>query len=225
MEERFSLVSDKIRTLFQLDDAISSEFAWRKKELSLLKTMVVSNKSKTAVVDSYIRMALPLLYAHWEGFVKAISISYLEYVVRQQMKINEAADCFVALATKKILYDTGESEKIRFQIELIQFLREHGDEKCTFNWKGAINTKSNLKSHVFKEIVQAIGLDYSLHKTKEVLIDEKLLGNRNRIAHGKFLLVDAKDYLLIHDEVFNLMMTFHNQVSNAALSREYELSA
>ncbi len=67
----------------------------------------------------------------------------------------------------------------------------------------------------------ALGLDYSRFATKEKLIDEKLLKNRNSIAHGQYLLVSFAEYIDLHDEVLGIMQDFYNQVENSAFSGGY----
>jgi hypothetical protein len=75
---------------------------------------------------------------------------------------------------------------------------------------------------VLREIALLLGLDYSRFETKEVLIDEKLLGNRNRIAHGEALLVDLNEYLSLHEEVHGVMQDFYNQIDNLAFTGSYQ---
>ena len=68
-----------------------------------------------------------------------------------------------------------------------------------------------------------LGLDYSHYESKEKIIDEKLLANRNSIAHGDHLLVDCAEYLGIHDEILALMQLFYDQIDNAARMKMYQL--
>lgn len=73
----------KVRTLSDLSDAMDAEFAWRKKELHTVKSAVIANE-KTANRDTYIRSAVAMLYAHWEGFIKNAGTFYLEFVSQQK---------------------------------------------------------------------------------------------------------------------------------------------
>jgi hypothetical protein len=94
------------------------------------------------------------------------------------------------------------------------------NERSVIKYEFRIAT-SNLSSSVFKEIICMIGLDYSFYKSKEVLIDEKLLGKRNIIAHGNYLDIDEKDYDELHRIVIEMMDTLRNQLDNAAATKEY----
>jgi hypothetical protein len=205
-----------IRTLSDLQQEMSADFAWRKKELHNLKAMVLSN-GKRHTRDMTIRAAVTLLYAHWEGFIKRVGSAYLEFVARQRLQNDELNDHFLAVAVAKIIRDATAASKPKKCLELVAFFRSEGTSRCKLPWKEGVPTKSNLKSEVLQEIVAMLGLDYSRFATKEKLLDEKLLKNRNQIAHGQYLLVDQAEYLDLHDEVLGMMQDFYNQVENAAL--------
>jgi len=62
----------KIRTTEQLVDGVSTEISWRRKELTDLKSLVQKMAGVRSREDTITRAAFALLYAHWEGFVKAM---------------------------------------------------------------------------------------------------------------------------------------------------------
>jgi hypothetical protein len=66
-------------------------------------------------------------------------------------------------------------------------------------------------------------LDYTFFATKEKLIDEQLLANRNSIAHGQHCMVDAEEYLSLHDEILGAMQNFYDQIENAVILGSYKL--
>ena len=70
----------KIRTARQLRVALSAELIWRKKELATIRSLIRSKKWTTDQRNAIIRSAITVLYAHWEGFVKAAASAYLEFV-------------------------------------------------------------------------------------------------------------------------------------------------
>ena len=70
-----------------LSKKLYEEFSWRRKELTLLKSKIPIEKN--SVQSAMLRSALPLLYAHWEGFVKLTMSYYLEFVSRKHLKHNE----------------------------------------------------------------------------------------------------------------------------------------
>ena len=199
----------EIRSRLVLQHYMQEEFAWRKKELHNLKVLVVSNE-KTHSRDLCIRAAVTLLYAHWEGFVKFIGSCYLEFVARQKLTHDQLPSNFLAVCVSSLINDATESSKPQMRLDVVNFFRKDGATRSRIQWKSAINTQANLNSAVFRDIVLTLGLDYSQFATKEKLLDEKLLANRNRIAHGQHLLVVYEEYVELHDELIGIMQVFYN---------------
>ena len=88
----------KIRTIDQLQNMLDADFSWRLKEIANLKIVVRTSlniSKKTAV-----RAAIPLLYGHWEGFIKNSSTFYLKYVDGQALTYRELKSCFVVFGVK-----------------------------------------------------------------------------------------------------------------------------
>lgn len=210
----------KIRTLEQLSDKLAEELAWRKKELSILKSLIDSKDFELAKRNALVRSGITMLYAHWEGFVKVSANSYVEFVAMQKLPYNQLANNFIALAMKDQLDQAKETEKATIYNEVAEFFMTKLNERSVIKYEFRIAT-SNLSSSVFKEIICMIGLDYSFYESKEVLIDEKLLGKRNIIAHGNYLDIDKKDYDELHRIVIEMMDTLRNQIDNAAATKEY----
>jgi len=215
-------MSNKIRTLTDLLDEMSMEFAWRKKELSGLKGLVATHENNHKC-DLLIRAAVTLLYAHWEGFVKNTGTFYLEFVSRQELKHSTLAPSFLATALGKKVRKVAHSSTIQPCLEVVEFFQKESSAKSSLDWKSTIRTRSNLSSEVLREIVTILGLDYSRFSTKEKLLDERLLKNRNNIAHGRHLFVTFAEYMDLHEEVFGMMQDFFNQIENAANTGAYRI--
>jgi MAE_28990/MAE_18760-like HEPN len=214
----------KIRTLSELQEEMAAEFAWRKKELTGLKTIVIANET-THNRALCVRAAITLLYAHWEGFVKNIGTFYLGFVAKRKLKHSELADSFLAFSISGLMRDAATNNTVQPSLDLVALFRSHSDTRSSLKWRNGIRTKGNLGSAVFREIVQVLGLDYSRFATKEKLIDEKLLHTRNNVAHGHSLAMESKEYLALHDVVFGMMQDFYNQVENAATTGTYRATA
>ena len=210
----------QIRSLSDLQNEMAAEFAWRKKELHQLKVTVSANE-KMHTRDLYIRAAITLLYAHWEGFIKRVGSAYLEFVARQGLRNNELPSQFLALIVGQLVRKAMATSKLQPSLDVVDFFLSQANLQSKLNWKSAIRTKSNLNAALFQEIVLSLGLDYSRFATKEKLIDEKLLRNRNSIAHGQFLLVNFKEYMDLHEEILGIMQDFYNQVENSAFTGAY----
>lgn len=204
-----------IHTVEQLNQVLYAEIAWRKKELIQFRTLIGA-KENPDQQPALIRAGITLLYAHWEGFVKNAGTAYLEFVARRRLRYNQLAPNFVAIALRRLLGGTQTTAKSTTLTKVVDFFLNDLSQNADIPWKSAINTRANLKSEVFRQIINILGLDYSIYETKERFIDEKLLRNRNEIAHGKFLQVDFKEYLEIHREILSLIDLFQTQIDKAA---------
>lgn len=210
-----------IRNLENLSDSLSEDLAWRKKELSELKTLIEQNSFSSGRHQALLRSGVTILYAHWEGFVKRAATSYLEFVAMQRLRYDELSSNFIALAMKAKLNQATETNKATIFTEVAEFLITKLPERSSVPYKDVIQTGSNLSSSILKEIVCLLGLDYSAYETKQVVIDEKLLSKRNNIAHGEYLLLDRQAYLELHSQVIEMMENFRNQIENCASRKSY----
>jgi len=210
-----------IRTLEQLSDSLARDLVWRKKELADLKSLIETSRVASSKEKALLRSGITILYAHWEGFVKAAASNYLEHIAMKRLRYDELSSNFVALALKAKLSQVNESNKATIFTEAIDFIRLELKERSIIPYKDIIRTGSNLSSSILREITCVLGIDYSLYETKQVLIDEKLLARRNTIAHGEYLQLDKDDYLELHSQVVGMMDTFRNQIDNCAAQENY----
>ena len=211
----------KIRTADQLIEAVATEIAWRRRELTDLRFLVESvdgNRTREAVLT---RAAVALLYAHWEGFVKATAEIYLEFVAMQRCQNSELANSMLAIALRSKLRAAQASKKITAHATVVEFFRTQMDSRSLLPYKDAVRTEANLSSSVLLEILRTLGLPTDAYESKGNFIDSQLLAKRNHIAHGSTLSVESGEYLSLHDEVLNLMILFRNQIENAAVTRGY----
>ena len=213
----------KIRTLEQLTDQLAFDLSWRKKELAILWSMIRSSKSKPGKFEAMIRSGITVLYAHWEGYIKAGATFYLEYISRRGLKYKNLKISFRALAARSHLSAAVDSTRMDKMIGLIDFILNQQNERSRVPYKKAISTKSNLSSGVFKEIINLLSLDYSPYATKEKLIDSTLLHFRNNIAHGKGLYPSFDQTENLFDEIILMMNNFKNQIENAAAIEGYRI--
>jgi hypothetical protein len=215
----------KIRNVEQLYDTLSRELSWRIKELDQVQSLVRLSAGTRLKQDAAIRAGITLMYAHWEGFIKQAATAYLNFVNEQKLDYNQLAVNFVALSMKSRLHLGAQSSKATIFNGVAEFFLTGLHTQATIPWHSVINTKSNLSSSVFKEIVVTLGLDYTHFETKENLIDESLLWRRNNIAHGEFLEVGADLFFDLFDEITNMMKLFRNLIDNAATSKAYVLQS
>jgi hypothetical protein len=210
----------KLKTAEQLSDRLSEELAWRKKELSEVKSLVETKSFSDSKHKALVRSGICLLYAHWEGFVKLAANSYLEYVRMQRLCYQDLASNFLALAMKEKLKEAKKTNKPSLYIPVCDFFLDELNQRCSLP-KEAISTASNLSSEIFQEITRTLGIDFSPYSTKSVLIDTKLLRTRNEIAHGEYSIFDLEEYIELHKEVIEMLEIFRTQIENAAINKNY----
>lgn len=211
----------KIRTQEILTDYLSESIAWRKKELSDLKTLIDSKSDYPHRKYALLRCGIALLYAHFEGFTKQASQAYLEYVAAQRLPPQQLASNFLALSFCHTINDISDSRKPSAFAHALKVFSDPGISRLNIPYKTGINTESNLSSSVLKEIIWVLGFDYICYETKEKLIDGKLLARRNKIAHGERLSMDIHDYTEVHEAVIEMINTLKNQIENAASLKSY----
>ncbi|MDO9617242.1 MAG: MAE_28990/MAE_18760 family HEPN-like nuclease [Pseudomonas sp.] len=213
----------KIKTKDQLQNSLDKDFAWRLKEIANLKIAVRTseNLSKKTVV----RAAIPLLYGHWEGFIKKASTYYLEYVNGQSLPYNELKSCFIVFGVKKKINDLVSSKNSAVSISTLDFLRGELNQRANLKIESAIRTEFNLSSKVFENIASSIGINTASYESRYHLIDESLLNRRNHIAHGEYLDIDTEGFRGLADEILNLLRTYKTDIENSVSLERYKISA
>ncbi|KIX12679.1 MAE_28990/MAE_18760 family HEPN-like nuclease [Dethiosulfatarculus sandiegensis] len=211
----------KIRTLDDLSDKLSYELGWRKKELTGLKYLLDQNKSDRSFIPLLARCGVVMLYAHWEGFIKICSRCYLEFIAMQRHCNSQLKENLLTLSMRSAISFNNESKKSSEFGKITNFFLTQMNARSSIPFKTAINTESNLSSSVLKEIIWTLNLNYSLFESKEKFIDAKLLGQRNHIAHGNDIALDADDYCEWRKIVLDMMTTFKNEIENNAVTKSY----
>ena len=210
----------KIRGLSELQAALDGALAWRIKEISYLRSN--AKRASSSAQATYIRAGVPLLYAHWEGFIKHASENYLEYVANQKLTFDQLASCFVVFGAKGHLSNLIDSKKSTATIEAVNFMRISGTTVANLSLSNAINTESNLSSHVFANIATSVGVDVKKYSVYSNFIDESLLNRRNKIAHGERLDLDVGTFDGLVEEVLLLLRHYKNDIENLASTFAYK---
>lgn len=211
----------KIRTIEELSDRLATDLIWRKRELTDLKHFV---KNATPIQSRVlIRCGIAILYAHWEGYVKKSGTYYLEFLRMQRLQNCEAADHLLAITIKNILHANANKSNIKPFLEVVNLVRTKKNDKISFPYKDIIATESNLSSRVLKEIINILGLDYSFYEPLEKLIDARLLGKRNYIAHGENESIDQNEFFDLFDQLLPMLEQFRTQIENAAILKSYRI--
>lgn len=212
----------KIRSIDELEEFVGSDYAWRRKELTNLRNLALSSKKHNQEI--LLRSAVPILYAHWEGIVKQISIAMLQYLVSKGFKYNELKPTFLAYAVLEKHQGQFPSKNNFSALADLFCEGEPGLNRLSsiqINPTRYIDTQSNLNSTVLKDITKKIGIDYSLFELKENLIDESFVALRNKICHGERAQITPEEFNYLYEEVISLINIFKNAVLNCVHQKTY----
>lgn len=137
---------------------------------------------------------MPLLYAHWEGLVKQISMAMLQYLVSRGFKYEELQPSFSAYAVLEKHQRQFPSKKFVALANIFCAGEVDLSRSIKIDPSYYIDTNSNLNSEVLRDITKKIGVEYSLFELKENLIDETFLALRNKICHGERARVTCDEF-------------------------------
>lgn len=208
------------RTTSQLLERLDSEFSWRFQEITLLRKTIRQASGKSQ--DALLRAAVPLLYAHWEGFIKAAAIQYSDFICKLGVTYSDVKDSFAglkALGYVKQLH--GINRRIFTASEILSALFGIAADKVNMQLRVHVADIGNLNYDIFEQISKFLSLDSAGYAAKKQLIDESLLKQRNEIAHGEYLLIDADRFEDLSNEIISLMRMFKTDIQNAAVSKSY----
>ena len=208
-----------VRDQHELTDRLDRDIAWRKRELVNLGIMVQRERRHTQA--AVLRSAVCLLYAHWEGFMRYAARSYLEYLSNRRLKYGELRRNFLALGLRRQILRASEERRTTAHAKLVRTVFQASDKRVSSEIVNAIETKGNLGGDVLVDILEAVGFDATSYLTKRALLDDRLLKNRNRIAHGEYLEIDADAYADLNEMIVGLMNRFKNDIENAAATKSY----
>lgn len=219
----------KINTIEQLTKKIDKEMAWRKKDLSGIKfdLEAVQFEKDNKTKERYIKYGIVILYSHWEGAVKNIAEYYLNFVSCQKLRYSDLKKNFLMLGIKNLIDETSKTKKSTKRTELIETVFSKQNEESKIPINDIISAKSNLNFEILKEILITIGISVEPFSIYEVLIDEKLLQNRNSIAHGDHFnrldgVVTIEDFKELHEKIRDVIDLFSNTIIDAAKNEEYK---
>ncbi|MGW4463036.1 MAE_28990/MAE_18760 family HEPN-like nuclease [Micromonospora sp. NPDC004704] len=213
-----------LRTLDQLEAALTEELKWRTREIHQWEA--VARSVRPHELPAILRGGLGILYGHWEGYVKAGVAMYLEYVAKKGLAVSQLRPELAAVALRGLLGSGETSKKSSDHTRIVLAIREEAGAPARLPYDQAmIRTFSNLNFDRFEDIMHSIGCDASRHEIHRSLIDSRLLKNRNSIAHGREQYVELEDWKTIQERVFLILSDVRTQVSNAAATMSYLRSA
>ncbi|MNT40152.1 hypothetical protein D3C72_1764470 [compost metagenome] len=182
----------------------------------------IASKSGSPERKFFIRAGIALVYAHWEGFIKASSEHYLNFVHFRGHTYRELKSCFAVFGLKSKLQMLSKSRQSGPNIEAFDFIISEMGQPAYMQMASAIDTESNLTSKVFTNIATSLDLDVEKYTTKFNLIDESLVKRRNQVAHGEHMDLGGREFGELVDEILQLMRDYKTDLLNAASMEAYK---
>ena len=209
----------KLRTDSELQEYLDREYAWRLQEIDLLKTTV--RRASNRYCQTLMRAGLPLVYAHWEGFVKAGTEAMLCFVSLSGKTYRELAPCFAVHGLVAEIDVLTTSKKEHRRIAALEFVTSKLDDRARFRWKGQARSDGNLNYERFCGIAASVGIDISRYETRSNFVDQSLLKRRNTIAHGAWIDLNVAGFADVADGVLLLLRWFKTDLENSIARKLY----
>lgn len=171
--------------IYNLLREIEAETDWRTREFHIIKlhySHLVDNKdNKTLKV--FIRMTIPIIYAHWEGFCVTVFRNLLRFFNAEILKYNNVTNNLFTYSQSKTFDYLKGKQSFQQRCKFAEgFLKSILNEAIVFDMN--INTKSNLDYGVLKELCLQFGINIDPFMEFESKLN-KLVNIRNAIAHGE----------------------------------------
>ncbi len=210
----------EIKTNEALFDYIDTDLAWRKKELSSIRSSITL--ASNSVKPLYIRIGILFLYAHWQGYIKNVGSWYINYLKHLKLNYCDLKENLIALSLKSKIKECGQANKTEIHFEIVNILINELSTAAVFPHKDGIDTTSNLNYEILSDILFTLGLDDSHYKLKENLINIKLLDSRNKIAHGERYELNERDFFELYNKVLEMIDLFKVQIIDAVDNETYK---
>ena len=215
----------KIRTKAALFDKIAADRVWRIREISFFRSQCVNPATPVDAIGALRRAFVPLVYAHWEGFVTNTSQYYLEYIAMQRLRVGDLSLPIMSLYLWNRFSAQLRVGKHHALIDTCELVTENQSERVQRQHMEGLPKRANLNSKTLRELCLALGLPFTSFETKAGFIDAGLVGKRNNIAHGEWQEVDQSELDTLKVEVVMLIDLFRNEVENAATSETFKKAA
>lgn len=187
---------------------------WRDGEFAKFKI-----NSSNVDENLWCRMCIPMIYAHWEGFVVSSLKVLLEHLNGLELSPKDVKTNFVVFGLGDSYKSLSGKQSFKQRIEFTDKFSSIFQEHLKFAKK--IDTKSNLRSYVLKELCEMFLFDFSVFEDQVGDID-RLVNVRNSIAHGENSFVPTMENIKKYiDAVTKAMDVMIEQIQKFIEGEEY----
>lgn len=198
-------------------DYLTSEFNWRLREIS---DVTRAGREQSNGYEIGVRKAaLALIYAHWEGYIKFAGEAYLKYVAARKLSYSRLSIEFSAIDIPRLLKRVNaEGLKVKPAIQFLEELTTFLGGCFRNAEKVRLPVEGNLNYERLCEICVICGVKPSSVVQDETFLDERILGVRNRIAHGVSVTVTYEELEEARDFVIDGMRAFRNEIESRVVN-------
>ena len=211
----------KIRNIEQLEEELTKDLSWRKKEMLSLKILIEKDSVNENIL---LRAGMALLCAHFEGFIKKASNCYIGYVSEQKIKYKDLRSSFAAIKMENEFKTCSKSEKNSVHSKLINKYKSIEESKFKEKYdldNPYISTHSNPKIDELKEIMNVLGIESDIFETKSHYIDASLLANRHKVVHGDKTEFTKEDFITTYDTIMKLIDGYEALIVQSIEGKKY----
>jgi len=203
-----------------LANQLDSDFTWRLRELSDLKAAIARSEATARPV--LLRSLVTILYAHWEGHIQFCSRKYFEHVTLRAHRYDRLERQFYInsfLARIDALFLSRAS--VEASCRLVAEVLDSTNKQFSRINASLIDTRSNLNSHVMRDLCTICSVDFAYFDSKKHFIDVMLLKRRNAIAHGGETFIEVEEVDDLIAEGTSLMRVFKDSLQNKVYLKSY----
>jgi len=204
-----------------LIDELHENKDWRIQELKKIGNEIKENINSD-LKPLFFGSLIPMIYAHWEGFVVSSVKKYFECLNSFNYKTTDLDICYIATAFESELEAISKSQNFDKRKKHLEILLKVVKDRVKFNKK--IDTKSNLNFNTLIMICKKLNFDKSKFNEYKSDLNE-LVNIRNAIAHGdtpSFRFENFTDIEKYIDLIDNLMLDFIAEIEEIILHEKFK---
>ncbi|GAA0275426.1 hypothetical protein LNAOJCKE_1046 [Methylorubrum aminovorans] len=207
----------------QFQSALAETVDRRRLEISAVKRVATAFENGTLQSTAYL-MAVPMLYAHWEGFVKEAVQMYIEYIENLSLSPGDAHPTVFSFMLRKKVQGLIAQQSVERMADFATWVIANATSPLSFSDKN-IETRSNLSFDALKDICDSVRVDVSRIKSEKKKIDA-LVHRRNNAAHtGRAQQVDREKIEGDAVLVMSLITTFEAILNESVVQESFRREA
>ena len=202
-------------------EEITDNLDRRRFDITRIRRVVFSYAGKPLEATT-IQMGIPMIYAHWEGYVKEVCQVYLEYIEASVSRIRELHPAVLAYLWTPRLTQLSRGLSFKRKKAIAEIALNFMSDPVLFTEKQkTIDTKSNLNFETLESIAKHLCLNITeLQNWKTHL--NSLVHLRNNIAHGaRPSSLTSSDFDTYATNALSLMESFEQALINAIETRSF----